>query len=94
MPLTRARQMPTSAGWCGISGQAPCTRIGALLPPGKIFDFVILRSFLENPPSQTDVLGRIRITMYRLFVAIDLPDQVKKSLTEICFGLAGAKWVE
>lgn len=32
--------------------------------------------------------------MYRLFVAIDLPDQVKKSLTEICFGLAGAKWVD
>ena len=32
--------------------------------------------------------------MYRLFVAIDLPDNVKKSLSEICFGLAGAKWVD
>jgi 2'-5' RNA ligase len=32
--------------------------------------------------------------MYRLFVAIDLPDHVKKSLSEICFGLAGARWVD
>ncbi|MEW5797080.1 MAG: RNA 2',3'-cyclic phosphodiesterase [Candidatus Zixiibacteriota bacterium] len=32
--------------------------------------------------------------MYRLFVAIDLPDQIKQGLTEICNGLPGAKWVD
>ena len=32
--------------------------------------------------------------MYRLFVAIDLPSDIKKQLGRICFGLPGAKWVE
>jgi 2'-5' RNA ligase len=32
--------------------------------------------------------------MYRLFIAIDPPEEVKDQLTEICFGLPGAKWVE
>ena len=32
--------------------------------------------------------------MYRLFVAIDPPEEVKDQLTEICFGLPGAKWVD
>lgn len=32
--------------------------------------------------------------MYRLFVAIDLPDTIKKSLAEISYGLPGAKWVD
>ena len=32
--------------------------------------------------------------MYRLFVAIDLPDSIKQGLTEICNGLPGAKWVD
>jgi 2'-5' RNA ligase len=32
--------------------------------------------------------------MYRLFVAIDPPDELKNQLTEICFGLPGAKWVD
>jgi len=32
--------------------------------------------------------------MYRLFVAIDLPEPIKQSLTEICFGLPGAKWLD
>ena len=32
--------------------------------------------------------------MYRLFVAIDPPEGIKSQLTEICFGLPGAKWVD
>jgi 2'-5' RNA ligase len=31
--------------------------------------------------------------MYRLFIAIDLPDEVKDDLANICFGVQGAKWV-
>ena len=29
----------------------------------------------------------------RLFVAVDLPEDVKKKLADICFGLPGARWV-
>ncbi|RKX24840.1 MAG: RNA 2',3'-cyclic phosphodiesterase [Candidatus Zixiibacteriota bacterium] len=32
--------------------------------------------------------------MYRLFVAIDLPDLVTRRLIDICYGLPGAKWVD
>lgn len=32
--------------------------------------------------------------MYRLFVAIDLPDDVKSELASFCFGLPGARWVD
>jgi 2'-5' RNA ligase len=32
--------------------------------------------------------------MYRLFVAIDPPDPIKQGLTEIFYGLPGAKWLE
>ncbi|MDA8165375.1 MAG: RNA 2',3'-cyclic phosphodiesterase [Desulfobacteraceae bacterium] len=32
--------------------------------------------------------------MYRLFVAIDLPEEIKKELGAMCFGIPGAKWVE
>ena len=32
--------------------------------------------------------------MYRLFVAIDLPDPVKQNLTEVSYGLPGAKWLD
>jgi len=32
--------------------------------------------------------------MYRLFVAIDLPEQVKNSIREICSGLPEARWVD
>jgi 2'-5' RNA ligase len=32
--------------------------------------------------------------MYRLFVAIDLPQAIKRQLSEICYGLPGARWVE
>jgi 2'-5' RNA ligase len=32
--------------------------------------------------------------MYRLFVAIALPDAVKEQLTQLHFGLPGARWVE
>jgi RNA 2',3'-cyclic 3'-phosphodiesterase len=31
--------------------------------------------------------------VYRLFVAIDLPDEVKEHIANICFGVPGAKWV-
>lgn len=31
--------------------------------------------------------------MYRLFVAVDLPDRVQAALAEICHGLPEAKWV-
>ncbi|OGQ97535.1 MAG: 2'-5' RNA ligase [Deltaproteobacteria bacterium RIFOXYD12_FULL_57_12] len=31
--------------------------------------------------------------MYRLFVAIDLPDDVRAGLADLCFGIPGAKWV-
>jgi len=31
--------------------------------------------------------------MYRLFIAIDLPQEIKKELARICFGLPGARWV-
>lgn len=31
--------------------------------------------------------------MHRLFVAVDLPDEVRKSLTGICRGISGARWV-
>jgi|WetSurMetagenome_2_1015567.scaffolds.fasta_scaffold204223_1 RNA 2',3'-cyclic 3'-phosphodiesterase len=31
--------------------------------------------------------------MYRLFIAIDFPDDVKDDLANICFGVPGAKWV-
>jgi 2'-5' RNA ligase len=30
--------------------------------------------------------------MYRLFIAIDLPDEVKDHLANICFGVQGATW--
>jgi len=32
--------------------------------------------------------------MYRLFVAIDLPDLVNRRLLDICYGLPGAKWID
>lgn len=32
--------------------------------------------------------------MYRLFVAIDLPENVLASLLDICYGLRGAKWMD
>ncbi|MBN1212556.1 MAG: RNA 2',3'-cyclic phosphodiesterase [candidate division Zixibacteria bacterium] len=32
--------------------------------------------------------------MYRLFVAIDLPDRVKEQLRYICHGVPGASWLE
>ena len=32
--------------------------------------------------------------MYRLFVAIDLPDSVKEPLLDMCYGLRGAKWID
>ena len=31
--------------------------------------------------------------MYRLFIAIDLPDEVKDHLANICYGVQGARWV-
>jgi RNA 2',3'-cyclic 3'-phosphodiesterase len=31
--------------------------------------------------------------MHRLFIAIDLPEEVKDHLANICFGVQGAKWV-
>jgi 2'-5' RNA ligase len=31
--------------------------------------------------------------MNRLFIAIDFPDVVKESLSNLCFGIPGAKWV-
>jgi 2'-5' RNA ligase len=31
--------------------------------------------------------------MIRLFVAIDLPENIKEQLNSICFGLPGARWV-
>jgi len=32
--------------------------------------------------------------MYRLFVAVDLPDLVSRALSGLCFGLPGAKWID
>jgi 2'-5' RNA ligase len=32
--------------------------------------------------------------MYRLFVAIDLPESIREELGAMCFGIPGAKWVE
>jgi 2'-5' RNA ligase len=32
--------------------------------------------------------------MYRLFVAVDLPETVKKSIKDICTGLPDARWVD
>ena len=32
--------------------------------------------------------------MYRLFVALDPPDEIKQKLLDICFGLPGAKWID
>jgi 2'-5' RNA ligase len=32
--------------------------------------------------------------MIRLFVAIDLPPDVKEHLAAICYGLAGARWID
>lgn len=32
--------------------------------------------------------------MHRLFVAVDLPEQVKESISAVCTGLPGAKWVD
>lgn len=32
--------------------------------------------------------------MYRLFVAIDPPDVIRRELAAICYGLTGAKWVD
>lgn len=32
--------------------------------------------------------------MHRLFVAIDLPEEIKTSLSSLCYGLPGAKWVD
>ncbi len=32
--------------------------------------------------------------MFRLFVAIDPPVEIKQRLTEICYGVPGAKWLE
>ncbi len=32
--------------------------------------------------------------MYRLFVAVDLPEKVKESIKDICSGLMDARWVD
>jgi 2'-5' RNA ligase len=32
--------------------------------------------------------------MYRLFVAIDPPEEIKTRLSEICYGMPGAKWLQ
>jgi len=32
--------------------------------------------------------------MYRLFVAIDLPESAKEAVTKICSGLPGVRWVD
>lgn len=32
--------------------------------------------------------------MYRLFVAIDFPEKIKKDLSAFCYGIPGAKWVQ
>lgn len=32
--------------------------------------------------------------MHRLFVSVDLPPAVKRELSQICYGLPGARWVE
>ncbi len=41
------------------------------------------------------VFNRIRFCqiMYRLFIAVDFPDDVKDDLANLCFGVQGAKWV-
>ena len=31
--------------------------------------------------------------MYRLFIAIDFPDEVNDHIANVCFGIPGAKWV-
>jgi 2'-5' RNA ligase len=31
--------------------------------------------------------------MHRLFIAVDLPDEINDSLANMCFGIPGAKWV-
>jgi 2'-5' RNA ligase len=31
--------------------------------------------------------------MYRLFIAVDFPDEINDRLADICFGVLGAKWV-
>lgn len=35
----------------------------------------------------------LEVIMYRLFVAVDLPESVKASLQTLCRGVSGAKWV-
>lgn len=32
--------------------------------------------------------------MYRLFISIDLPEKIKKQLSEICYGLPDTRWVK
>lgn len=32
--------------------------------------------------------------MYRLFIAIDFPEEIKNGLSSLCYGLPGAKWVD
>jgi 2'-5' RNA ligase len=32
--------------------------------------------------------------MYRLFVAIDFPEDIKQQLARLCYGLPGARWVD
>jgi len=32
--------------------------------------------------------------MLRLFIAIDFPEEIKKGLSSLCYGLPGAKWVD
>ncbi len=32
--------------------------------------------------------------MYRLFVAVDLPDEIRNSVSDICAGIPGVKWID
>jgi RNA 2',3'-cyclic 3'-phosphodiesterase len=32
--------------------------------------------------------------MHRLFIAIDFPEEIKKGLSSLCYGLPGVKWVD
>jgi len=50
--------------------------------------------FLRERVTPDAYRRRIKVIMYRLFVAIDLPDPVKQALTEVSYGLPGAKWLD
>jgi 2'-5' RNA ligase len=60
---------------------------------GYLMTRALAAFYFRERPRQDASAGRIKVNMYRLFVAIDPPDSTKSALTEMAYGLPGAKWL-